>query len=110
MSIAARSRTVAVRPLELLQEARVVVQRDRAGMRDPERVERVRDADLVEPRARVQRAELGERALLQHAVVAERAERELVREQRVHPVDGDELLGQRVRHAVVVGRASRGCR
>ena len=28
----------------------------------------------------------------------------------MHPVDGDELLRQRVRDAVVVGRASRGCR
>ena len=31
----------------------------------------------------------------------------VVRDQRVHPVDGDELLGQRVRDAVVVGRRAR---
>ena len=41
---------------ELLQEARIVVQRDRARVCDPERVEGVDEADLVQPRAGVERA------------------------------------------------------
>ena len=94
----------AVRLVQLLQEARVVVQGDRAGVRDPERVERVDEADLVEAGADVSDAELAERPLLQDLVRLDRAEGEVVGEERVHPIDGDELLGQRVRHAVVVGR------
>ena len=93
-----------VGPVEVLEEARVVVQRDRARMRRAERVEEVGHRHLVEPLAHVQRAELGQRALLQHRVVGERAEAVVVRDQRVHAVDGDELLGERVRDAVVVGR------
>ncbi len=92
-----------VGPLELLQEARVVVERDRARMSDAERVERVDEADLVQPVARVERSELAERPLLEHLVGVDRPEREVVGQQRVHPVDGDELLGQRVGNAVMVG-------
>ena len=73
-------------------------------MGDPERVERVDEADLVEPGAHVVDAELAERPLLHHLVGLDRAEGEVVRQQRVHPVDRDELLGQRVGDAVVVGR------
>ena len=94
----------AVGLVEVLQVLREVVQRDRARVHRPERVERVGHRHLRQPFAHVQHADLGQRALLQQPVVVERAEAEVVGDQRVHAVDGDELLGQLVRHAVQRGR------
>src|SRR3954454_16211512 len=60
----------AVGPVELLQEARGVVQRDRARMRCTERVEGVGHRKLGESLADVQDAELRQRVLLQKSVVS----------------------------------------
>ena len=43
---------------------------------------------------------------LEQASGRQRAEREVVRHQRVHAVDGDELLGERIRRRVMVGLRS----
>ena len=56
----------AVRPLELLEEARIVVQHDRPRVGDSERVERVRHRDLAEPVARVEGVHLWERELAEN--------------------------------------------
>ena len=77
------------------------------GCAGPERVERVSHRHLGQPLAHVQHAELLERALLQHRIALERTEAEVVRDQRMHPVDGDELLGERVGDAVVIRRRAR---
>ena len=55
-----------VAPLEALEEARVVVQRDRARVRDAERVERVRHRDLAQAVARMRREQIRERVLGDH--------------------------------------------
>ena len=55
----------AVGAVEVLQEAREVVQRDRARVRRAERVEHVGHRHLGQPLAHVQDADLGQRALLQ---------------------------------------------
>ena len=91
----------AVRALQALEEARVIVQRDRSGMGDPERVERVRRRRSSTARVRVARP-AREMSAPRCLVPGHRAERVLVRDQ-VHPVHGDELLGERVGEAVVVG-------
>ena len=62
---------VACGPLEVLEEAREVVQLDRTRVHAPEGVEDVGHRHLVEPRADVERADLLERALLEDAVVAD---------------------------------------
>ena len=111
MSSAARSIGHAVVAAEALQEPRVVVQGDRAGVGGAERVEQVGDAVSLEHAARPQAGQIEE--LLPVVRASGRAiERRstVVGHQRVHAVDGDELLGDRVRRGVVVGRASRGCR
>ena len=88
--------------LELEQRAREVVERDRAGMRDAERIERVAQAEQPHgvvgiAALDVEEALLGD--LLAGLVVIETV---VVRQQRVHPVDGDEILGQRIGRAVMV--------
>ena len=47
--------------------------------------------------------ELVQLTLLEQSPGHRRVERVLVREQRMHPVDGDELLRQRIRCGVMVG-------
>ena len=61
-------------------------------------------------RARLDRAQLREGALCEQLAVADRAERELVGDERVHPVDGHELLRERVGRRRDGRSASPGCR
>ena len=92
---------------EVLQRSRIVVQPHRAGMGDAERVEQI---DGIEARQQLDAppaGELGQLELAELGAGVRRPDRVVVRHQRVHPVDGDELLGQRKRHAVVIGRRTR---
>ena len=76
----------------------------RPGFMRAERVEEVRHRGCCPaPRrapGRRARANVAGSRIVRRRV--DRAEVEVVGDQRMHPVDGDELLGQRVRHAVVV--------
>ena len=95
-----------VRPLELLQTAGEVVQRDGAGMGDAEGVEEVGQRYLAQHLQGGPLATPLEVAFQQEPVIGGRAEGVVVRHERVHAVDGDELLGQRVGHAEVVASAT----
>ena len=93
-------------------DVREVVQGDRAGMGDAERVERVAQPELAAARRRPRSPWMS-----QEAARAQHARRWRGRGTRSRPgcsgcmpVDGGEVLGQRVRRAVVVRRASSGCR
>ena len=90
---------------EVLQELRVVVQLERAGIQRAERVDQVLDrTSPAAARCRVRSVTWSKRALLDQAVVRGAAEAVVVADQRVHAVDGDELFGERVgRRMVVVG-------
>jgi hypothetical protein len=90
--------------LEVLEELRVVVQRDQPRMSAAERVQAGGHTELEQHLTRVERSQLGKVTRVHRLTVLEREERELVRQERVHPVDRHELLGQRVGDAVVVGR------
>src|SRR4030095_6339637 len=79
--------------VELLKKARVVVQRDLPRMGDPERVQAIRDTKLLQARSRLEHAQLREVIPGYECVVLHGSKRELVRQQRMHPIDGDELLG-----------------
>ena len=85
------------------QRVREVVQAQRARVLDAERVPEVRQGAGVGDVASVAAGHL-EKGQAAEVVVSAggRAEGDLVGQQRVHPVDGDELLGDRVGHAVVV--------
>ena len=82
---------------------------DRAGVAVPKRVEQVRRADasrtwVCEP------CELHERQWLRGLRVVNGAQVVVVGDERVHAVDRDELLGDRVRGASGGRWATRGCR
>ena len=88
-----------------LQVLREVVQPQRPGMRDAERVEQIVAVELLEDLAALGGpTSAGSSNWPSDRVVADRADRVVVRHQRVHAVDGDELLGERVRRGVVIGR------
>ena len=87
----------------LLQRPRVVVQRDRAGVRDAERVERRSRARSARSSSSVVVPWMSRNGAVARALAGPVVEEAVVvGDQRVQPVDGDEVLGQRVGHAVVV--------
>ena len=94
-------RPLAVDSFEVLQRAREIVQRDRAGVHHPERVEQVGPRRaialvgyvLVHERPRDLALDLLELRLLDLRVVPHTAEHQIVRDERVQPVDGDEFFG-----------------
>ena len=92
---------------QVLQRTRIVVQPHRARIGDAERVEEI---GRIEAREQIDTA-LGRRArqleLAELVAAVRRTNRVVVRHQRVHPVDGHELLGERERDAVVIGRRTR---
>ena len=92
---------------QVLQRARVVVQRDRAGMAGAERVEQVghRDAARRCPACAGPTTSVSERVSSTRPVASERKSN-VVRHQRMHAVDGDEFFGQRVRRRVMGGLRS----
>ena len=89
---------------QVLQELRVVVQPDGARMMDAERVEQIGDVEAGEELDAAAAGQLGKLGVGETRPGRRRADREVIRHQRVHPVDRDELLGQRERHAVMIGR------
>ena len=94
----------AVRHLEVLQEAGVVVQGDGPRVGGAEGVQHVQHGDpLVDHVLGVPEGRLGEGHGLQVGPGGQGAEVELVRDQGVQAVDRGELLGQGVGGAVVVG-------
>jgi hypothetical protein len=95
---------LAVDPPVALERARVVVQRDLARVVDADRVDQVRDVEAVHERSRLGRRHLLEPALLDQPAGLVLVEVPVVRDQRVHPVDRDELLGQLEARAVVLLR------
>ena len=111
MSTEARSTTPPSGRISSRRKFGIVVDRDRAGIGDAERVQNVgeipvlalEDAELVE----VADHALGRRHRRQQAPVGRRAHRQVVAHQRVQPVDRDELLGQAVVDAVVIDAAQR---
>src|SRR5215211_1296341 len=76
--------------LEFLKEARVVVERDRPRIGDPERVQPVGDAELLQAGSRLKHAKLREVISREELVVCGRPKSELVRQQRMHAIDSDE--------------------
>ena len=83
----------------MLQAARVVVEGDRSRVGDAEGIQGVGERDLLQALADVERVHLVEGALLEHTVVGDGVERVVVGDQRMHAVDADELLGERVGNA-----------
>ena len=80
------------------------MQPDRAGIVNPERVEQVCE---VEPREELDPAlarQFGQVGVRETLAGVRGSDGEVVRHQRVHAVHRDELLGQRKRHAGVIGR------
>ena len=90
--------------VQVLQVLREVVQPQRAGMRDAERVEQVGAVVLLDHLAARAPRHLRQLARLEQRVVLHRADLEVVRQQRVHAVHRRELLGERVGRRVVIGR------
>src|SRR5215216_3960809 len=91
-----------IRSLEVLEAARVVVQGDRAGVSSAKRVEQVLHCYLVHQFHGLPLRHSGELPLLQHLVAHDGPEGVVVGDERVHPVDRYELLGQRIGYAEVV--------
>ena len=81
---------------------RVVVQRHRARMTRAERVEQIRHRDALGDRRGVPARHLGQVPRLEQPAGDQRVERQIVRHQRMHPVDRDEFFGERVRRGVMV--------
>ena len=79
---------------QVLEQARVVVQPERTGMTDAERVEEIGHRDPLGDRRRAFAADLVEAARFEMPSGGDRMEGNVIRYQRVHPVDGDELLSQ----------------
>ena len=101
---------VVVRPLELLQEPRVVVQDERARIRHAEAVDGIAQVDSFGHLLGMRPGDLGEAVLGDELIIGGRTERVAVGNERMHPVDDRELLGQRVRDTEVVRLPSRGSR
>ncbi len=104
MSVAAMSISLPSGRVNSCRKRGKLSEHDRARVGDAERVQEVAHADAVEHRLRVRAGQLGQRAPLELAAVGRRAERVVVGDQRMHPVDDRELLGERVGHAEVVVR------
>ena len=96
----------AVLAAEPLHEPGMVVQGHGAGMLRGEGVEQVGRTHASQHLARAQTRCVQELDLLDAVRIGDRPHRQVVRRERVHPVDRHELLGDRVRRGVVVrGRA-----
>src|SRR5215207_6825512 len=91
-----------IRPLEVLEAARVVVQGDRAGVSRAKRVEQVFHLYLVHHFHGLPLRHSGKLPLLQHLVARDGPEGVVVGDERVHPVDRHELLSEGVGHTEVV--------
>ena len=93
---------VAIDPDQVAKRIGMIVERDRAGMRKAERIDPVSHSVLVDRSPRAVALDRRQVGLADRVVGLMRAELVVVRNQRVHPVDGDELAGDRVRRSVVV--------
>ena len=82
---------------------REIVQRNRARVGASEGVEQVGHADAVCYRRGLPAGHVRQFDRFELRIVPQRAEEHLIGDERVHPVDGDELLGQRVRRRMVLG-------
>ena len=87
---------------EILQMLRVVVQRDGAGVAASERIEQVGHAYPVHDTGRLFAGQLGQLDLFNEGIGFERPNHHLIGDERMHPVHGDELFGERVRSGVVI--------
>ena len=92
---------LSVRSLEMLQRARIIVQRDRAGMGDAEGIDGIRQPEHVSGLGDLALDVVESEPLLQLAggVVAELV---IIGDQRMQPIDRGEFLGQRIGRRVVI--------
>ena len=93
---------LAVVPRQVLEVPRIVVQRDRTRVARAERVEQVRHRQPLGDGGRPPSGDLVELPLLEQPAGHGGMERVIVRHQRMHAIDGDELLGQRIRRGVMI--------
>src|SRR5215208_143894 len=91
-----------IRSLEVPEAPRVVVQGDCARVSRAKRVEQVLHSYLVHQFHGLPLRHSGELPLLQHLIARNGPEGIVVGDERVHPVDRHELLGQRIGYAEVV--------
>src|SRR5215204_6136042 len=91
-----------IRSLEVPEAPRVVVQGDCARVSSAKRVEQVLHLYLVHQFHGLPLRHSGELPLLQHLVARDCPEGIVVGDERVHPVDRHELLGEGVGHTEVV--------
>ena len=88
---------------EVLQRSRIVVQPHRAGIGHAERVEQIGRIEARKELDAPPAGKLGQLELSEFGTGVRRSDCVVIRQKRVHPVDGDEFLRHRKRYPVVIG-------